>query len=98
MYSLKNLLGTTALAAILAAGAMVATITVASADVACNSNGDCWQTSQRYTTYPPSLGVQFYGDDWAVTHRTDTQYHWQANQTNDHGYYDHGTWHAFDAR
>ncbi|HZL58880.1 MAG TPA: hypothetical protein VFC38_04200 [Stellaceae bacterium] len=95
MSNLKNLLGTGALAAVLAAGVMAATTTVASADVACNSYGECWQTTTRYTTYPPALGVQFYGDDWAVTHRTDTHYQWRDSQKDDHGYYDHGDWHPF---
>ena len=96
MHTMKNLLGTAALAAVLATGTLAATSTVASADVACNSNGDCWHTSQRYTTYPSGLGVTFFGDDWGVTHRTDANYHWQTDQTDDHGYYDHGTWHHFN--
>jgi hypothetical protein len=95
MYSFKQLVGKGALAAILAAGAMGATTTIASADVACNSNGECWQTSQRYTTYPPALGVQFYADDWGVSHRSDTHYQWRADPKDDHGYYDHGSWKHF---
>jgi hypothetical protein len=96
MYNVKNLLGTAALAAVLTAGTMAATTTVASADVVCNSYGECWHTGQRYTTYPSGLGVQFYNDDWGVSHRTDTQYHWLAEQKDDHGYYEHGTWHSFN--
>ena len=47
MHHLKSLLGTAALAAVLAAGTMAATTTVASADVACNSYGECWHTGQH---------------------------------------------------
>ena len=96
MHNVKTLLGTSALAVILAAGVTVATTPAASADVACNSYGECWHTGQHYTTYPDGLGIQFYGDDWATSHRTDTHYHWLADQKDDHGYYDHGTWHAFE--
>jgi hypothetical protein len=95
MYSLNNLLGTAALAAVLAAGVTVATTTVASADVACNSNNECWHTSQHYTNYPPTLGISFFGDDWGVSHQTDSHYHWLADQKDDHGYYDHSAWHPF---
>jgi hypothetical protein len=98
MRNLRNLFGTGALAIVLAAGALAAATTVASADVACNREGDCWHTSQRYDAYPPTLGITFFGDDWAVTHRTDAKYHWQADQKDDHGYYDHGAWHPFDHR
>lgn len=96
MYSLKNVLGTCVLAAILAAGAMAATTTVARADVACNNYGECWHTGQRYTTYPPALGVQFYDDGWAVGHRTDPQYQWRPDREDDRGYYDHGSWRSFN--
>ena len=96
MHSLKNLLRTGTLAAVVAAGATVATVTTASAEVVCNSDGDCWHTSQRYTTYPTVLGVKFYSDDWQSTHRDDAHYHWRDDPKDDHGYYDHGEWHAFD--
>ncbi len=95
MKNLKSLLKTTALASILAAGATIAMSSAASADIVCNHNGDCWHVSQRYTEYPPTLGIQFYSDDWRDSHRADTQYHWREDQKDDHGYYDNGEWHAF---
>ncbi len=52
MRVLRKLLGTGALAALLAAGGTVATTTIASADVACNSYGECWHVNHRYNTYP----------------------------------------------
>jgi hypothetical protein len=49
----------------LAAGTITATVAIASADVVCNSYGECWQTRERYavTVYPTELGVQFYAND-----------------------------------
>jgi hypothetical protein len=95
MSSLKNLLGTAAIAAVLAVGATAATSTVASADVACNHSKECWHTSQRYTNYPPTLGISFFSDNWGTAHRSDTRYHWRADQSDDHGYYNHSVWHPF---
>ena len=97
MHGLKKSLRTGALAAILAAGTMAATVTIASADVVCNSDGECWQTKERYaiTVYPPELGIQFYGDDWRKSHESDAKYKWMKDRDDDHGYYSHGEWHAF---
>jgi hypothetical protein len=97
MHGLKKSLRTGALAAILAAGTMAATATIASADVVCNSNGECWQTKERYavTVYPPELGVQVYGNDWRKSHESDAKYKWMKDPDDDHGYYSHGEWHSF---
>ena len=95
MRGLRKLLGTGALAAVLAAGGMVATTTIASADVACNSYGECWHVGQRYNTYPTELGIHFYGDDWRKAHEHDTHFHWMKDRDDDHGYYSHGEWHGF---
>src|SRR5262249_42532308 len=81
--------------AALIAGSAVAVCTIASADVVCTRDGDCWHVSQRYTTYPETLGVTFYNDDWRAEHMHDTHYHWY-DRDDDHGFYIHGEWHAFD--
>jgi hypothetical protein len=90
-----DLAARSALLALTAAGALAATSGAALADVACNRYGECWHVSNRYTYYPPSLGVQFYDDDWARTHHHG-HYHWRRDQDNDRGYYSHGRWHRFD--
>jgi hypothetical protein len=97
MHGLKKSLRTGAFAVALAAGAMVAATTIASADVACNGYGECWHTGQRFgvTVYPPELGIQFYGDDWRESHRNDAKYKWMKDPDDEHGYYSHGEWHAF---
>jgi len=96
MIGFKSFLTTSALAVVIAAGALAVTATDASARTACNRHGDCWQTSQRYTTYPTILGVRFYSDRWQRRHHNDRRYHWRDNQKDDRGYYDRGNWHTFD--
>ena len=93
---MRSMLRTSAFAVILAAGTIASMATVASADVACNTYGECWNTGHRYTTYPPELGVQFYGNDWRKSHETDAKYKWMKDRDDDHGYYSHGEWHALE--
>jgi len=97
MRGLTMSLRTGAVATMLAAGAMVLSAGVASADVACNSYGECWHVQERpaITVYPPGLGIQFYNDDWRRAHEHDAHYHWMRDR-DDHGYYSHGEWHAFE--
>ena len=95
MPNLKNVLKTSALAAVLAAGATIAMSSAASAEIVCNRYGDCWHVSQRYTAYPTTLGIQFYNDDWRASHESDNQYHWRDDPKDDHGYYENGEWHVF---
>jgi len=96
MKCFGNFLATSALMAVIAVGALAVTTVSASAATVCNSNGECWQTHQRYKTYPTTLGVHFYTDRWARRHHTDHKYQWRDKQNDDRGYYDHGNWHTFD--
>ena len=96
MKCFGNFLATSALMAVIAVGALAVTTTSASARTVCNSYGECWQTHQRYRTYPTILGVHFYSDSWARRHRTDRKYQWRDKPNDDRGYYDRGTWHTFD--
>jgi len=97
MQGLKKSLVTGAFAVVMAAGTMAAMTTIASADVACNGYGECWNTHERYavTIYPPDLGVQFYDNDWRASHQADPKYHWMKDRDDDHGYYSHEEWHSF---
>jgi len=97
MRGLTLSLRTGAVAAVLATGAMVMSAGAASADVACNSYGECWHVKERpaITVYPPGLGIQFYGDDWRKEHEHDAHYHWMKDRDDEHGYYSHGEWHGF---
>ena len=84
-----------ALIAAIAAGALMATVTTASADVACNRYGECWHVKDHYTNFPAELGVRFHKEEWAAKHRGH-RYHWRGDQNDDHGYYSHGEWHPFE--
>ena len=95
MRNLKSSLKTGAFAAALAVGGLAVTVPVASADVACNSRGECWHVHERYTGYPANLGIQFYSDDWRKSHERDSHYRWMRDRDDDRGYYSRGEWHAF---
>jgi hypothetical protein len=98
MKGLRTFLTTSALAVVIAAGALTVTTTSASARTVCNRYGDCWQTTQRHrhNEYPSVLGIRFYSNSWARRHRHSHRYQWRDNPSNDRGYYDHGDWHNFD--
>jgi hypothetical protein len=93
MNTLKSALLTGALMTAVIAGALAATSTAASADVACNRWGECWTVRDHYTNYPAELGVVFHDDAWRAAHHR--HYHWRADRDDDHGYYSHGAWHPF---
>jgi hypothetical protein len=96
MKGLKGFLTASTVAVLIGAGALVVTTVAASAHTACNSQGECWQTSQRYKTYPSVLGIHFYSNSWGRRHHNDSKYQWRDKPSNDRGYYDHGNWHNFD--
>ena len=90
----RTLFRNAVLGALLASGALAASATPASADVACNRYGECWTVHQRYTTYPKNLAVRFYDDAWRASHQNH-RYHWRADRDDDHGYYSHNQWRQF---
>ena len=97
MHALKKSVMTGAVVAVLIGGALIATGTAARANVACNGDGECWNTHPYgATVYPPDLHVQVYNDDWRKEHLKDNHYHWMKDRDNDHGYYSHGEWHTFE--
>jgi hypothetical protein len=83
-----------ACATALTAGALLATATTASAEVACNRYGECWRVYEHYT-YPPNMGIVFHGDDWRFHHMH--HWHWRADRDrdDDRGYYRNGVWIGF---
>lgn len=89
----RTLLRAGSVAFVLGAVASVAGAVPAAAFVACNNDGDCWHTSQRYDTYPAGLSIQFHSDSWRRHHHGNFRWH---DRDDDHGYFDHGTWHGFD--
>ena len=67
----------------------------ASAYVACNHDGDCWQTGSK-TEYSGVI-LSYHEDSWWDAHKSDAQYHWHdadADHRPDHGYWKKGQWYG----
>ncbi|HEY2709199.1 MAG TPA: hypothetical protein VGI95_14195 [Caulobacteraceae bacterium] len=92
MTFLKSALLKGVVTAAIAGGSLAMTASVASADVVCNSAGECWHVHDRLT-YPAEAGVVFHDDAWAAAHR-DAHWHWRHDRF-DQGYYRNGLWIAF---
>jgi len=89
--TIRKLMTTGAVAALLGFGALAATSTSADARTVCNRFGDCWHEDGNYR-YPHSLGVRFYGDDWRDHHRAG--YRWRDHRDG-RGYWRNGIWVTF---
>jgi spore germination protein YaaH len=69
-------------AAVMALGVLAFGTSSASAYVACNDDGDCWRTKERYK-YPPEAHVYVHPDTW--------KYQWHDEGAAP-GYYSKGAW------
>jgi hypothetical protein len=92
MTSLKNVLSATAIATLMATGALVATTGAASAYIACNRDGgDCWHSDAR----PRAPGMKFdvHPDDWYFHQKWDADKdHHFRDYHEGRGYYKGGVW------
>ena len=81
----------TVLAGLLAAGAVTATATSASAYIVCNRAGDCWHTHYR-PAYGP--GYVRHEDDWYFHQKWDgdRDHRYHQEQHDERGYWDNGVW------
>ena len=64
------------LGALVAAGAVMATVETASARVVCNRYGDCWRTKERYD-YRPAWGLSIHDDNWRWRDNERARYRWR---------------------
>jgi hypothetical protein len=94
MTSMKKLVATSAVTALLGVGALVASSTAASAYTVCNRYGDCWQVRDRYDYYPYTIGVRYYDDDWYRRHYGWRHHYWR-HYDYDRGYWRNGVWIQF---
>ncbi|HEY5239669.1 MAG TPA: hypothetical protein VIJ62_14905 [Rhizomicrobium sp.] len=76
-----------ALATIFAAGALAVTATSASADIACNREGECWHVRHHYV-YRPEFGVVVHPNTWAWG--AGEHYTWREHTGR--GYWHNGIW------
>jgi hypothetical protein len=80
----------TALAALVAAGALAATVGSASAYIVCNDEGDCWHVHDQYT-YP--TGMVVHDDAWKWDNAATVHYRWHEHDGR--GYWHNGLWVTF---
>jgi len=76
---------------------VVSTGVVANGYVVCNAYNECWRVHDRYSTYPSDQRIIYRDNAWWASHQHDTQWRFEADPTDDHGYYDQaGVWHPFE--
>jgi hypothetical protein len=78
--------------AAIGAGAIIATLSGASAAIVCNREGDCWHTQTRYD-YKPSFGLTIHADNWKWRDRDRDRFHWREHDGR--GYWRKGVWVTF---
>ena len=95
MQYLKKALSTVGIAALIGAGAVIATSGAASARVVCNAEGDCWHTDSTYH-YKPGVHVEFHPDSWYFHNDWDSDHHhhWRGHHEG-RGYWQNGVWITF---
>ena len=90
MISTKKTLLVTAISAVIATGAMMASASPASARIICNAEGDCWHSEAR----PVVPGVRFsvHPDDWYFHQHWDGGDRHYRDYHEGRGYYKGGVW------
>lgn len=74
-------------AALMGAGILALSATTASADIVCNSEGDCWHAREHYR-YEPGLRLRVHPDGWRWRHADN--YRWREHTGR--GYWRGGVW------
>ena len=80
--------------AIVACSALFVTATAASAEIACNDEGDCWHVKTRHE-YKPEFKVRIYDDKWKWEEAESKKYRWREHEGDDRGYWSKGIWLKF---
>jgi hypothetical protein len=73
--------------AVFAAGTLALTATTASADIACNREGECWHVRHHYV-YHPEFGVVIHPNTWAWGPTEHFRWHEHVGR----GYWRNGIW------
>jgi hypothetical protein len=68
------------------------TVTAASADIACNREGDCWHVREHHN-YRPEFGVTVHEDNWRWADHERDRYRWREHDGR--GYWREGRWIEF---
>jgi hypothetical protein len=73
-------------ALLVAAGALALGVATASAEIACNSEGDCWHVKRH--DFHPNLKLTIRPDSWKWAEHE--KYRWREHEG--HGYWRNGVW------
>ena len=74
------------------AGALALSASVATAEVVCNEEGDCWRVRER-AEYKPELKLRVYPDNWRWEDRDKDRYRWREVPADKKGgYWRGGVW------
>jgi hypothetical protein len=84
---------TVLLGAVVGVSTIVGMAGSASAYIACNREGDCWHTEQRYSR--PGVRFDYHPDDYYFHQRWDDRRHWRGDYHAGRGYYRNGIWLSF---
>jgi hypothetical protein len=79
-------------AALGAACVLALTATTASADIACNREGDCWHVKER-PHYHHEWGIVVHPEGWRWADRDHDRYRWREHEGR--GYWHDGAWIEF---
>jgi hypothetical protein len=85
-----KLLAKLSAAALLAGGTLALSAASATAEIACNGEGQCWHVHHRYT-YAPEAGVVIHPDGW----RWGVGDHYVWREHTGRGYWRNGIWIKF---
>jgi len=73
-------------------GALALTATAASAEIACNKEGDCWHIKEHHA-YKPEFGVVIHPDNWRWAEGDAHRFRWREHEGR--GYWRNGAWITF---
>jgi hypothetical protein len=75
---------------LVSAGALAISVTSASAEIACNSEGECWHIKGKADFYKPEHGIHIYPDNWKWGEKE--HFKWREPAGEGHGYWKGGVW------
>jgi len=76
-------------AALGAVSVLAITASIASAEIACNREGDCWHVKERHY-FRSEHGVTIYPDNWRWAEHEHHRYRWREHEGR--GYWRDGVW------
>ncbi len=76
---------------IAAIGVLTMSTAIATAEVVCNEDGDCWRVKER-AEYKPEFRLKVYPDNWKWEEREKDKYRWKESGSAKRGYWRQGVW------